>query len=213
MTYGLPASTLTDNGLVYTARFAGGKGGRNGFETLLHSLSITQKNGSPSHPQTQGKIERFHQTLKRWLREQPAAQTLADLNEQLAKFQHIYNHERPHRALNRQTPAQAYEATPKATPAGARQGRHWRIRTDRIDATGKVTLRYNGQLRHIGIGRAHSRKNVLMLVHEREVIITELGTGEILRELTIDPTRDYQPRQKKTPRSEDRGVVDVATHM
>jgi transposase InsO family protein len=211
--YGLPASTLTDNGLVYTARFAGGKGGRNSFETLLHTLSITQKNGSPNHPQTQGKIERFHQTLKRWLHNQPATHTLADLNEQLVKFRHLYNHERPHRALDRRTPADAYAATPKAAPAGARQGRHWRIRTDRIDQFGKLTLRYNGQLRHIGIGRVHARKHVLMLINEREVTITELGTGEILRELTIDPTRNYQPRQKKTPRSEDQGVVNVATHL
>lgn len=73
--YGLPASTLTDNGLVYTARFAGGKGGRNAFEHQLHTLGITQKNGSPNHPQTQGKIERFHQTLKRWLTGQPRAHT------------------------------------------------------------------------------------------------------------------------------------------
>src|SRR5690625_5715679 len=69
--YGPPASTLTDNGLVYTARFRGGK---NEFEYLLTTLGITQKNGSPGHPQTQGKIERFHQTLKKWLTAQPRAQ-------------------------------------------------------------------------------------------------------------------------------------------
>ncbi|NYD75655.1 transposase InsO family protein [Leifsonia soli] len=57
--HGIPASTLTDNGRVYTARFGGG---RNAFEYLLPLLGVTQKNGSPNHPQTQGKIERFHQT-------------------------------------------------------------------------------------------------------------------------------------------------------
>ncbi|MEO7349683.1 MAG: IS481 family transposase, partial [Terrimesophilobacter sp.] len=62
--YGPPASTLTDNGLVYTARF---RGSRNAFEYLLAAEGITQKNGHPYHPQTQGKIERFHQTLKLWL--------------------------------------------------------------------------------------------------------------------------------------------------
>src|ERR1700722_19815035 len=62
--HGLPASTLTDNGRVYTARFGGG---RNAFEYLLAALGITQKNGHPFHPQTQGKVERFHQTQKRWL--------------------------------------------------------------------------------------------------------------------------------------------------
>ncbi len=211
--YGLPASTLTDNGLVYTARFAGGKGGRNAFENLLHTLNITQKNGSPGHPQTQGKIERFHQTLKRWLHGQPPAPTLQALNQQLHTFQRVYNHQRPHRALNRRTPAQAYQTTPKASPSQPKQGGHWRIRVDRIDAAGKVTLRYNGRLHHIGIGRAYARQTVLMLVHDREVMITTPGTGEILRELTIDPTRNYQSRQKKTPPAEAGGVVDVATHM
>jgi transposase InsO family protein len=211
--YGLPGSTLTDNGMVYTTRLAGGKGGRNSFEHVLRTLGINQKNGSPGHPQTQGEIERFHQTLERWLAGQPRAHTVAELNDQLKKFRHIYNHERPHRALNRRTPAQAYTATPKAAPAEARQGAHWRIRTDRIDKTGTVTLRYDGRLRHIGIGRAHARKHILMLVHNSNVVITETATAEILRELTIDPTRDYQPRQRKTPRSEDRGVNDEPTHQ
>jgi transposase InsO family protein len=205
--YGLPASTLTDNGMVYTTRLAGGKGGRNAFEHQLHILGITQKNGSPSHPQTQGKIERFHQTLKRWLRGQPRAHTLEDLNEQLGKFRHIYNHERPHRALDRRTPATAYTATPKAAPAGAKQGDHWRRRIDRVDQFGKLTLRHAGKLRHIGIGRAHAGKHVLMLIHDTEVTISDTSTGEIIRELTIDPTRDYQPRQRTTPRSEERGVT------
>jgi transposase InsO family protein len=83
---GLPASTLTDNGMVYTTRLSGGRGGRNACETLIASLGITQKNGHPGHPQTQGKIERFHQTLKKWVAGQPRAHTLEDLNEQLDKF-------------------------------------------------------------------------------------------------------------------------------
>jgi transposase InsO family protein len=210
--YGLPASTLTDNGMVYTTRLAGGRGGRNAFEHQLQTLGITQKNGSPSHPQTQGKIERFHQTLKKWLHGQPRAHTLEDLNEQLEKFRHIYNHERPHRALARRTPATAYTATPKAAPAGAKQGDHWRRRIDRVDQFGKLTLRHAGRLHHIGIGRTHAAIPVLMLIHDAEVTISNAVTGEIIRELTIDPTRDYQPRQRKTPRSEDRGVTDDPTH-
>ena len=109
--HGLPQSTLTDNGSVYTSRFTGG---RNRFEYLLASLSIAQKNGHPNHPQTQGKIERFHQTQKRWLAAQPAAATLEELQAQLDRFQRIYNELRPHRALKRLTPAAAYAATPKA---------------------------------------------------------------------------------------------------
>jgi transposase InsO family protein len=78
--YGAPASTLTDNGLVFTARFAGGRGGRNGLETELRRLGITQKNGKPNHPQTQGKVERFQQTMKKWLAaQQPQPATISQL--------------------------------------------------------------------------------------------------------------------------------------
>ena len=94
--YGTPFSTLTDNGNVYTARFVKGK---NGFEYLLSELDIVQKNGSPAHPQTQGKIERFHQTLKKWLLEQEAAKDLKELQRQLDEFRAIYNTRRPHKAL------------------------------------------------------------------------------------------------------------------
>ena len=50
--YGAPASTLTDNGMVFTTRYSGGRGGRNGFEHELRRLGITQKNGRPNHPES-----------------------------------------------------------------------------------------------------------------------------------------------------------------
>jgi transposase len=70
-THGIPASTLTDNGMVFTTRLSGGKGGRNGFETELRRLEVQQINSTPNHPTTCGKVERFQQTLKKWLRAQP----------------------------------------------------------------------------------------------------------------------------------------------
>jgi transposase InsO family protein len=111
--HGTPASTLTDNGRVYTARFGGG---RNAFEYLLAILGVRQKNGSPGRPQTQGKTERFHQTLERWLRARPLARTLPELQRQLDEFREHYNEQRPHRALHRRTPGDAYRATPKPPP-------------------------------------------------------------------------------------------------
>ena len=69
--HGYPASTLTDNGMVYTTRLAGGRGGRNHLEHELRRLDIAQKNSRPNHPTTCGKVERFQQTLKKWLRAQP----------------------------------------------------------------------------------------------------------------------------------------------
>ncbi|MGO4383070.1 integrase core domain-containing protein [Specibacter sp. RAF43] len=124
--------------MVYTTRFAHGKGGPNAFEYLLKKLGITQKNGSPYHPQTQGKIERFHPTLKKWPALQPSADTCHKLDQQLARFQHLYNQERPHRALDRKTPAEVYTPLPKAAPAVSHE-LHWRVRHDKIDGVGTVS--------------------------------------------------------------------------
>jgi transposase InsO family protein len=194
--FGPPASTLTDNACVYTARFTGG---RNGFEYLLAALGIRQKNGSPGHPQTQGKIERFHQTLKRWLAARPAAQDLAELQLQLEAFGEDYNERRPHRALGRRTPGEAYRATPKALPAGRSAGTHYRLRYDRVDGQGKVSFRRGGRMHHLGIGRTHCAKPVLALADERTVSVIELATGEVLSTHEIDPRRSYWRNQQRPP--------------
>jgi transposase InsO family protein len=206
--HGVPASTLTDNGMVFTTRLSGGRGGRNALEHELRRLGVKQKNGKPNHPQTQGKVERFQQTMKNWLRAQPAQPaTLAELQSLLGAFAGIYNTRRPHRSLpGRATPATAYTARPKAVPGDRGADTHDRVRTDRIDATGIVTLRHNGRLHHIGIGRAHARTRVLLLVQDLHIRIIDAGTGELLRELTLNPDKDYQPTgrpsgwPKKPPR-------------
>jgi hypothetical protein len=181
--------------MVYTTRFARGGAGPNGFEHLLARLGITQKNGSPSHPQTQGKIERFHQTLKQWIKGQPAATTIDVLNEQLTRFQTVYNQERPHRALHRHTPAEAYQALPKAEPRLRDGDEHWRVRYDTVDQGGTITIRYAGKLRHLGIGRPHAGTPVLLLMNGAHTIVTTRHAGEILAEHTINPNRDYQPQK------------------
>jgi hypothetical protein len=80
----------------------------------------------------------------------------------------------------------------QATP-GKRLDTHNRVRTDRIDQFGKLTLRHAGRLHHIGIGRTHARTRVLVLVQDLDIRIINASTGELLRQLTLDPTRDYQP--------------------
>lgn len=195
--HGYPASTLTDNGMVYTTRFAGGRGGRNHLEHELRRLDIVQKNSRPSHPTTCGKVERFQQTLKKWLHAQPdQPDTTADLQTLLDAFADQYNQRRPHRSLHHQaTPATAYQARPKATPIADRStDSHDRIRHDIVSTAGNVTLRIAGQLRHIGIGRTHARTRIILLVQDLNVRIINAATGELLRDLTIDPTRDYQPK-------------------
>ncbi len=164
------------------------------MENELAALGVAYKHSRPYHPQTCGKVERFHQTLKKHLARQRRPETLAGLQAQLDRFAAYYNAVRPHRALGRRTPAAAFAARTKATPKLAPlavEGHH-RVRRDRIDKAGRVTLRYRSRLLHIGVGRAHAGTRVLLLVHDLDVrVITE--NGGLLRHLTIDPTRDYQP--------------------
>lgn len=197
--HGYPASTLTDNGMVYTTRFAGGRGGRTGFEAELHRIGITQKNSRPNHPTTCGKVERFQQTMKKWLAAQsPQPHTKEELQALLDRFRTEYNQRRPHRSLpHRTTPAAAYVARPKATPSTKTStNSHDRVRHDIVDRDGKLTLRVAGRLHHIGIGRTHARTPVILLIHDLDVRVINPTTGELLRELTIDPNRDYQPTGK-----------------
>jgi transposase InsO family protein len=195
--HGPPASTLTDNGSIYTSRFTGG---RNRFEYLLRVLEIRQKNGSPGHPQTQGKIERFHQTLKRWLAARAAPEGLTGLQQQLDAFSEHYNEQRPHRALERRTPGQAYRATPKALPAGHTPGgEHYRLRYDRLDNKGHMSLRRAGRMHHLGVGTAYARTRVLALADEHHVTVINLATGLVLSRHQIDPARGYWRNQNKEP--------------
>jgi transposase InsO family protein len=194
--HGFPASTLTDNGRVYTARFGGGK---NAFEYLLALLGITQKNGHPGHPQTQGKVERFHQTLKKWLAQQPPAATLTELQAQLDRFRDTYNHQRPHRELDRRTPAAAYAALPKAQPSGQPRPGPFRLRYDRLDPLGKMSFRRAGRMHHLGVGSPHARKHVLALADHTTVTVIELETAEILSTHDIDPTKTYWRNTQRPP--------------
>lgn len=189
--HGFPASLLTDNGAVFTAA---SRGGRCAMETELDRLGIRYVHSSPYHPQTCGKVERFHQTLKRWLAKQEPARTVADLQVLLERFRGYYDTVRPHRAIGRRTPEEAFTARPKATPAGPgfTVPRHFRVRRDRIDITGVITLRHDSRLHHIGLGRRLTGTRVLVLVDDLRVrVLTE--DGELIRDLILDPSRDYQP--------------------
>jgi transposase InsO family protein len=192
--YGPPASVLTDNGAIFTGAYRGH--GRVALEIELAALHISFRHSRPYHPQTCGKVERFHQTEKKWLAKQPAITSIDALQAQLDTFAAYYNTRRPHRALNRKTPAVAFAARPKAAPSqtGPTIADHYRVRHDTIDTNGTITIRYQSRLHHIGIGRRHAGQNVLVLVHDLEIRVVTTN-GELLRELTLNPTRDYQPQQ------------------
>ncbi len=191
-THGIPFSTLTDNGLVFTARFAGGgRTSRNALENELIKHGVMQKNSRPNHPTTCGKVERFQQTMKRWLGVQSRTTTLAELQAQLDTFTHIYNHLRPHRSLpNRTTPAIAYSTRPKASPAQQQPNAEFRVRHDKV-CSGSVSIRIDGNLHHIGIGHPLNGTPIVMLIHGYNVRVIHATTGEIIRKLTIDPDKRY----------------------
>jgi hypothetical protein len=113
----------------------------------------------------------------------------------LDAFTEIYNQQRPHRSLpHRATPATIYTSLPKATPSNDRRAdTHDRVRHDKIDKAGSVTLRVAGRLRHIGVGRTYARTDVILLIQDLHVTVAHAATGEILRDLIIDPRKDYQP--------------------
>jgi transposase InsO family protein len=188
--WGTPASVLTDNGCIYTAKHRNGKVV---LETELERLRVTHKHSRPYHPQTCGKVERFHQTLKKHLAKRPAAATLAELQAVIDRFVAYYNDSRPHRALGRRTPREAFDAKLKARPPATAPDTHFRVRRDRVDKTGALTLRYDSRLHHIGMGARHRGRRVVMLVADRDVRVLD-EDGELLRRLTLDPTRDYQPQ-------------------
>ncbi|HZD15551.1 MAG TPA: integrase core domain-containing protein, partial [Pseudonocardiaceae bacterium] len=201
--HGLPASVLTDNGMVFTARHATGPGGRTALQTELAALGVAFKNSHPYHPQTCGKVERFHQTLKKWLTRQHPAATVDDLQDQLDTFTDYYNTVRPHRSCQRRTPDDAYRARPLAGPAAVPAGTHWRVRSDHVDPYGKLTLRHAGHLHHIGIGHRWANTPVLMLIADLNIRIITTANGQLIRQLTLDTGRDYQPQHRKTPPAND----------
>jgi transposase InsO family protein len=187
--HGLPESLLSDNGAVFVGGYRRGKVR---LEYELERLGIAFKNSRPYHPQTCGKVERLHQTLKRYLAKQRPAATLQELQGRLDDFRHYYNDIRPHRALGRRTPLQAYSARVKARPTGAGATTYFRVREDRVDASGKVSLRYDSRLYKIGLGRAHKGCAVKLLIADQEIRVID-ANGELIRELTLDPSRVYQP--------------------
>ena len=186
--YGLPAAVLTDNGAVFSGS---SRGGKVLWESELERLGIRASHSTPYHPQTCGKVERFHQTVKRYLKQQAPARTVAHLQAQLDGFRAYYNQRRPHRALGGRTPLVAWSARIKARPPELPQTViDFRVRHDKVDSCGRVTLRYLSELRHIYVGRAHKGATIRLLIAGPNVRIVR-DDGQLLRELTLDPSRRY----------------------
>jgi transposase InsO family protein len=188
--WGIPARVLSDNGLTFN-------GSRRKltvtFEANLRAAGVSPIVSTPGHPQTCGKIERFHQTLKKWLTKQPAAHTLAELQAQLDTFVDYYNHVRPHRALHGKTPAAVWAATPRAVPAGHP------ITTSTTIAR-NVIVSPNGHVRidnyQVNVGVEYAGLTVTALIAGIDCVI--FWDNQLVRALRIDPTRFNQPSGRKT---------------
>jgi len=187
---GIPAMSLSDNGTMYTGRLHGYEAV---FERNMRALGVRTINSTPYHPQTCGKIERFWQTLKRWLGARDAAATLGELNALLAQFRDFYNHRRPHRALAGGTPADALAATTPARPAERPLPAPVFVTRGVVDEkTGQLYVppyRVNVGLRWAG----HSCDSI----RDGEHIAIFSGTT-LVREFTADPARRYQLGDKTT---------------
>lgn len=174
--YGWPAWFLADNAKVYKVVLA----------EAVAPMGVDHRHGRPYHPQTQGKVERFHLTLKNWLQAQPAATSLDQLQTQLDTFRHAYNHQRKHRKIGRRTPAAVWEETPKAGPADRPLGATTHIHRVTVNnGACHINKRYT-----ITVGAAHNQKPAT-------VIITGLSchvfiAGRLIRQLQLDPTRRHQ---------------------
>ena len=131
--------------------------------------------------------------MKKYLAAQDPPETKKQLQGQLDRFVVYYNSVRPHRAIGRKTPLEAFEARTKAYPIGPKINvAGYRVRRDKVDKTGTVTLRSNSKLHHIGVGRPYAGKRVIMLIAGRHVSVIGVD-GSPLRRLKLDPTKDYQP--------------------
>jgi transposase InsO family protein len=187
---GPPAKVLSDNGLCFT----GGPNAANGAGTFtlnLAALGIVKANSRPYHPQTCGKLERAHQTLKKWLAKQPRARTLTELQRQLDAFRDYYNHHRPHRALGGATPAERFNASPPAQPADTPidlpKTPTLTIATRQVTKLGRLNT--NCVSVWLGIGWAHH--DLTVVTYGARIII--LNGTTLVRVLTLEPGRTHYP--------------------
>jgi len=141
--WGYPASFLSDNGLIFSTQRRYQVAGAT--EQALFALGIEAKHARPYHPQTCRKVERFHQTLKKFLAAQEGIETKTQLQRQIDRFVAYYNEVRTHRGINRRTPLSVYGAREKARPSPSFvKVADRRLRLDRVDKSGRITLRRRG---------------------------------------------------------------------
>jgi transposase InsO family protein len=189
--YGIPMSSLTDNGLCYTTQHRPDRK-PTAFQTNLAALGCQSIASSPYHPQTCGKIERFWQTLKKWLRARDPHRSLAALNRDLAIFAEYYNTRRPHRALGGRTPATVFAATVKARPVERPRPSTIRFYRTHVSTGGAVSV----VPYQVFVGGRYKQLPVTVIADGDHIAIFTGNT--LIRALDADPTRNYQPLRPAT---------------
>jgi transposase InsO family protein len=189
--WGLPSRCLSDNGLAFSGRL---RGIEVHFEAQLRAVGIRAFSSRPFHPQTCGKVERFHQTLKRWLGARPAAATMAVLQAQLDEFCDYYNQQRPHRGIGRIPPYQRWAATPAATPgAPIPPPEQVRRRRASVVTDSHGTAKISRWLIALGAEYAGQRVQVVLDGLHANVFAGD----ELIRHVRLDPERVYQPSGRR----------------
>ena len=182
--WGVPLGQLSDNGLNFSGKL---RGHEVHFERQLRAVGVVAKTSRPFHPQTCGKVERFQQTLKKWLRRQRLAASLTELQAQLDAVVTYYNHQRPHRGIGNITPAERWAATPPAINLG--------IALPSPTRTAHAVVADNGVVGvggySIAIGSPWRGRTAR--VHHDDTHAAVFIDHQLIRALQLDPTRRYQP--------------------
>lgn len=189
--WGLPAGVLSDNGLCFSGKL---RGFEVLFEARLRDAGIKPITGRPYHPQTTGKVERFQQTLKKWLLAQNLvrgyAADLEDLQVRLDEFCAYYNQQRPHQGIGRVTPASRWLANPPAGPADGPLDHPLppgRVHVGAVTSQGFISV---GKLR-IGVGAEWAGTQVTVIVDAHHATI--FSGDQLIRHLKVNWARSYQP--------------------
>lgn len=198
--WGLPAGVLSDNGLCFSGKL---RGVEVLFEAKLRDAGIRPFTGRPFHPQTTGKVERFQQTLKKWLRRQDRryglAHDLAELQARLDEFCAYYNQKRPHQGIGRATPLSRWQASPAAKPAAEPLPHPApRNKPHAVTVDDRGVIRIHELAIAVGVEWAGCHATVILDAH----YATILSRDQLVRHLKLDHTRSYQPtgRRRGGPR-------------
>lgn len=186
--FGMPIRCLSDNGLCFSGRL---RGMEVTFEVNLRAAGVTPINSRPYHPQTCGKVERFQQTLKKWLRARPRPRSLRGLQRQLDEFCEYYNHQRPHRALGRHTPFERWSNQPRPVSSGEPIPGPRRRRQITISDQG--TARAGHWSIAVGVEHQGRPATVVLDGNHANVFIDD----QLVRHLELDRTRSYQPSGRR----------------